>query len=223
MESAYVSALALPGWIRTGAFASGLTVDTFDSSAWVGLIPFVVEGLRPPYLPPLPWISRFPETNVRTYVIGPDGSRGIWFFTLEAAQRLAVIGGRMLYCLPYRYASMWVRRDGDLRTYSSSRRSRSGAALTRIGIQIGRRAQNTERDVFLTARFRMFMSCLGRLWCADVNHPSWPLYEARVTHLEETLLRSLSFDPPATDPLVLYSPGVDTRISAPRLLTGSAH
>jgi len=106
----------------------GLTVDTFDSSAWVGLVPFVVEGLRFPYLPPLPWISRFPETNVRTYVIGPDGSRGIWFFTLEAARRLAVIGGRMLYGLPYRYASMQVRRDGDLRTYTSSRRSRSGSA-----------------------------------------------------------------------------------------------
>jgi len=65
------------------------------------------------------------------------------------------------------------------------------------------------------------MSCLGGLWCADVNHPSWPLYEARVTHLEETLLRSLALDPPAEDPLVLYSPGVETRISAPRLLTGS--
>src|SRR3954465_15315092 len=58
----------------------GLSIDTFDGSAWLGLTPFVIEGLRPPLLPPLPWISRFPETNLRTYVRGPDGAPGIWFF-----------------------------------------------------------------------------------------------------------------------------------------------
>lgn len=71
-----------------------LELDTFDGTAWVGLTPFVLTGLRPPGFPAIPWISRFPEMNVRTYVRGPDGERGIWFFSLEAARIAAVIGAR---------------------------------------------------------------------------------------------------------------------------------
>src|SRR3954469_3535284 len=99
----------------------GLTVDLHDSCAWLGLTPFIVQKLRPPFLPPLPWFSQFPETNVRTYVIGPDGSRGIWFFSLEAARGLAVLAARALYGLPYRWASMSVRKEGETVTYHSRR------------------------------------------------------------------------------------------------------
>ena len=83
-----------------------LTLDLFDDSAWVSLTPFLLKGLRPPLLPSLPWFSQFPETNLRTYVRGPDGTSGIWFFSLEAARVLAVIGARTLYGLPYQWASM---------------------------------------------------------------------------------------------------------------------
>src|SRR2546423_2489451 len=65
---------------------AGLTVQTMDGSAWVGLIPFLMSGVRPPRVPALPWLSRFPETNVRTYVSGPDGGTGIWFLSLHAAR-----------------------------------------------------------------------------------------------------------------------------------------
>src|SRR5207253_428282 len=80
---------------------AGLTLDTHDGAAWIGLTPFIVTGLRAPFVPALPWISHFPETNVRTYVRGPDGARGIWFFTLEAARLAAVMGARVTYGLPY--------------------------------------------------------------------------------------------------------------------------
>src|SRR4051812_48322865 len=86
-----------PAEFIQGFLPPGLAVDLYDSRAWLGLTPFIVENLHPPLLPPLPWLSRFPETNVRTYVVGPDGSRGIWFFTLEAARALAVIGATALY------------------------------------------------------------------------------------------------------------------------------
>ena len=85
-----------------------LTVDTFDGSAWVGLTPFVLAGLRLPFSPPVPWISRFPETNVRTYVRGPDGEPAVWFFTLEADRLLGVLAARALYGLPYRWSRMRV-------------------------------------------------------------------------------------------------------------------
>src|SRR5262245_24018727 len=71
-----------------------LEIDTFENKAWVGVIPFIVEKFRPALLPPFPFISRFPETNVRTYVIGPDGCPGVWFFSLDAKRLLPVIAGR---------------------------------------------------------------------------------------------------------------------------------
>src|SRR4051812_8969252 len=87
-----------------------LELDTFDGEAWVGLTPFKVTGLRPPGLPALPWLSEFPEMNVRTYVRGPDGERGIWFFSLEASRLAAVAGARLTYRLPYRWARMRVNQ-----------------------------------------------------------------------------------------------------------------
>src|SRR5579884_1274138 len=92
----------------------GLELDTFDGAAWIGLTPFLLTGLRPPGLPVLPWLSQFPEMNVRTYVYGPDGERGIWFFTLEASRLAAVLGARLAYRLPYRWASMTVKDDDKL-------------------------------------------------------------------------------------------------------------
>src|SRR6266536_756176 len=64
----------------------GLEVETFDGAAWVGLVPVLMDGVRPPGVPPLPWASRFPETNVRTYALGPDGRGAIWFLSLDAAR-----------------------------------------------------------------------------------------------------------------------------------------
>src|SRR5688572_21053648 len=61
-----------------------LEVDTFDGHGWVSLTPFLVEGLRPALAPAVPGLSTFPETNLRTYVVGPDGRDGLWFLTLEA-------------------------------------------------------------------------------------------------------------------------------------------
>src|SRR5690242_3793866 len=77
-----------------------LTLDTYEGAAWVGLTPFVLTHLRLGFGPPLPWISAFPEMNVRTYVQGKDGKPGGWFFTLEADRLAAVLGARLGYRLP---------------------------------------------------------------------------------------------------------------------------
>jgi uncharacterized protein len=78
----------------------GLTAETFDGTAWIGLTPFLMEGIRPPVLPALPWLSRFGEVNVRTYVHDDQGRSGIWFFSLDAARLPAVAGaGRLLAAL----------------------------------------------------------------------------------------------------------------------------
>ena len=90
----------------------GLEVDRADGTAWVSLVPFRMEDVRLPRLPPRPG-PRFPETNVRTYVRDRHGRVGIWFLSLDAARLGAVVTARVAYGLPYFWAAMSVRRDRD--------------------------------------------------------------------------------------------------------------
>src|SRR5947208_1274723 len=101
---------------------AGLDVDMYDGSAWISLTPFLIDNLRPPLTPGLPWISRFPETNLRTYVRDRTGYGGIWFFSLEAARAAAVLGARLSYRLPYMWSKMRVQVEGNRVRYLSARR-----------------------------------------------------------------------------------------------------
>jgi hypothetical protein len=83
----------------------GLTIDTFDGQAWIAVVPFRMSDIAPRGLFPLPWLSAFPELNVRTYVIR-DGKPGVWFFSLEAGNSLAVWLARTFFKLPYFHARM---------------------------------------------------------------------------------------------------------------------
>lgn len=196
----------------------GLQVELFDSDAWLGVTPFLVEHFRLRLLPPIPWLSRFPEINVRTYVKGPNGEPGIWFFSLEASPRLAVIGGRSLYGLPYRRANMSVERDNQTTTYGSQRATASRRAVVNLVVRPGRRIQPGELELFLTARFRLYSVRSGRLWFADVEHKPWPLREARISFLQQNLVQSLSIGEPRGAPLIHYSSGVHTKISRASLV-----
>src|SRR5437868_9026117 len=100
-----------------------LRVETCGGSAWVGLVPFIVRDLRSPRVPALPWISHFPETNLRTYVQSADGTPGVWFFSLDADRLAAVVAARLTYGLPYKWADMTVASEGSRIRYTGRRRS----------------------------------------------------------------------------------------------------
>lgn len=91
----------------------GLHVDLFDGSAWLGVVPFFMRRVRPVWLPPVPWLSWFLELNVRTYVYDDAGRAGVWFFSLDCDQPVAVELARRWFHLPYHHASMRAARDGD--------------------------------------------------------------------------------------------------------------
>jgi len=184
---------------------AGLTLDTFDGSAWVGLVPFVLAGVRPYGFPALPWISEFPETNVRTYVKGADGQPGVWFFTLEADRLVAVILARTWYHLPYRWAAMDAERSGSRVEYRSRRNRAFGQGSTDIGIEIGDAIETKELDHFLTARFRLYAEARGRIAYAQIEHVDWPLHQARITQLDETLMEHSGVTRPIGEPLVHFS------------------
>jgi uncharacterized protein len=193
-----------------------LELDTFDGAAWIGLTPFLLTGLRPPGLPPLPWISRFPEMNVRTYVRGPDGERGIWFFSLEAARLAAVLGARASYGLPYRWARMRVRCAPGKIEYHSRRHFAPGQA--HIVVRPGTSVVPNEQDQFFTARFRLYTRLAGRLAFAQVEHPPWPLESATLLRLEQNVIEHSGLPAATGEPLVLFSPGVYVRVGRPRFV-----
>src|SRR5215510_11544143 len=118
-QSPKVVPLMLQGWHEIAFFhwsaeparvqrhlPTGLEVDIIDGQAWISLTPFLLTGLRPPLCPHALGLT-FPEMNLRTYAVGPDGP-GIWFFSLDAARIVAVLGARVSYGLPYYWSNMRV-------------------------------------------------------------------------------------------------------------------
>jgi uncharacterized protein YqjF (DUF2071 family) len=186
----------------------GLTLDTLEGMAWVGLIPFEIHNLR--------GIPHFPETNVRTYVVGPDGSRAVWFFSLDAGRLLAVAGARAAYRLPYYWTKMHVTsQNGAIRYRSRRRWPHSRSATSDITVQPGKQhapEELTARDHFLTARYRLYTVIGARLGCAQIEHPPWPLAHATVTRLHQTLIEAAGLPTPLGAPLVHYSETIDVKI-----------
>jgi uncharacterized protein YqjF (DUF2071 family) len=127
----------------------GLRPHTFDGRAWVGLTPFFLQDLRTPVAPALPWFTSFPETNVRTYVRGPDGREGLWFFSLDAARLEPVLVARSTYALPYMWSQMTVQRDGPTIRYRSRRRWPCPTSATSgITLEVGDPLSPEELDDF---------------------------------------------------------------------------
>jgi uncharacterized protein len=205
---------------------SGVEVETCDGEAWVSLVPFLMDRVRAPGVPALPWLSRFPETNVRTYVRGRDGRTGIWFFSLDAARLSAVVAGRSGFGLPYCWSAMSVRRSGDLIDYRSRRRLPGpGGALCDAEIEVGApiaAADLGELDHFLTARFRLYSMIAGRPVAVDAAHEPWPLHRARLRRLRQNLIEAAGLPSPAGEPLLHASPGVEVRLSRSMIVTTSA-
>ncbi|GII76682.1 hypothetical protein Sru01_16640 [Sphaerisporangium rufum] len=194
----------------------GLVTDTFDGHAYVGLTLFLMEGVRAPGVPALPWLSSFPETNVRTYVRDGRGRDGLWFFSLDAARLPAVAAGRAGYRLPYHWSRMAVTAAEDRVRYRSRRRWPGPAgARCDADVELGAPLAPAERDgfaVFLVERYRLFTLAAGRLATAEVAHPPWPLRHARVTRLEQDLLAAAGLPAPGHPPVAHASAGVAVRI-----------
>jgi uncharacterized protein len=198
----------------------GLTVDTYDGRAWVGLVPFMM-WVAPPGVPALPWLGRFCETNVRTYAKDEHGRDGVWFLSLEAARGPAVIAARVGYQLPYFWADMDLDRQPTHTSYRSRRRIPGPkGARANAEVEIGQpyeRSELTPFDHFLTARFRLFSaSRTGKLRYADAEHDLWPLRRANIEMVDETLIAAAGLPQPSGPPIAHYSNGVEVRIGRPR-------
>ena len=194
----------------------GLEVDTFDGSAWVGLIPFSMRDIGLPKLPAVPYFGSFPEINVRTYV-KRNGVPGVWFFSLDINRLLPAVVARTTYLLPYCWGSASnTLSDGVLKTSVQRRWPRRAHAD--IEVQVGREiSEPDELSVFLSARWGLYSRGLfGGLMYAPVDHGRWPLCSATLNNVKSNLFEVAGLTSPQGEPHVMFSPGVSVRIGLPR-------
>jgi uncharacterized protein YqjF (DUF2071 family) len=185
-----------------------LSVDTFDGSAWIGVVPFTMWGVRPVLTPPVPGLSAFHELNVRTYV-HLDGVPGVWFFSLDAESALAVWGARTFFHLPYFNARMSLKQQERTILYTS-RRSHAVAPpaefdatwIIKDGLSASRPGSLT---FFLTERYCLYAAHRERLFRCRIFHPPWPLQEASLSSFSSTMIESHGLPTPTGSPLLHYA------------------
>lgn len=200
----------------------GLTVDTYEGRAYLGVVPFLMRNIRPRFLPALPGVSNFLETNVRTYVHDENGTPGVWFYSLDANQWLAVRTARRFFHLPYFDAQMQAESTpattGTELDYATTRRDDPAQTASRFiyrGSGAARVATPGTLEFFLAERYYLFAydARRKRLFSGQVHHAPYPLQDASVTQWSDRLLELAGFESPAREPdNALYSEGVDVDI-----------
>ena len=187
---------------------AGVRPDCFDSSAWVGLIPFTMPRFRPLGLR-LPGAGAFHECNVRTYVT-VEGEPGVWFLSLDAASRLAALAARLCLNLPYHHAEIGLERRGGGVDYKVRRRGEPGAR-THLSWEVGDPlppARPGSLEWFLTERYCLYVpDRRGRLRRGRIWHCRWRLHQARLHYLEDHLLAAAGIEVPG-GPASVLSGGV---------------
>jgi uncharacterized protein len=161
---------------------SGLELDLYDDTAWIGVTPFIVRGLRLRGTTPVPLLSSFAEINVRTYVT-VEGRPGIYFLSLDAASWPAVFAARRSYRLPYFRSEIETEAEGSGRIFAASRISADGppAQITaRYGPAGGRLPQREgSLERWLSERYCLYTLDEQRsVYRGEIHHPPWPLQPA---------------------------------------------
>lgn len=195
---------------------AGLHVDTFEGRAWIGVVPFFMHAIRPTALPPVPWLSWFMELNVRTYVHDSDGNPGVWFFSLDCNQPIAVEIARRAFHLPYQHAHMRSAREGSRVRYHCRRRT-IGAGDAEYGYEpptSTRPATPGSLEWFLVERYLLFSSTPGgNLFCGRVHHAPYQIAPGVCDRWSAEPLRWEGFQEPLEEPeSILTAAPLDVRI-----------
>jgi uncharacterized protein YqjF (DUF2071 family) len=210
---------------------AALSIDTLQNEAWIGVVPFRMSGVRLRATPALPTLSAFPELNVRTYVTH-GGKPGVWFFSLDAANAIAVSVARAWFHLPYFNAKMRCERHNDSIEYSSERTHR-GAASAKLRARYSPAgeiflAKPGTLEYFLTERYCLYTAdAKGQLTRGDIQHAPWSLQPAQADFRENTTIEAAlecgASAPPLTndprhsnEPLLHFSLRQDVVVWHPR-------
>lgn len=199
----------LPPEVLRPLVPDALPLDTFEAQAWVGIVPFRMRGVRPRFLPAVPWLSNFPELNVRTYVT-LDGKPGVYFFSLDAGNPVATALARWFAHLPYYRATMRCVSWDDRIEYASQRTHR-GAAPAEFRASYrptgpAFHAAPDSLDYWLTERYCFYAPTAGgRIVRCEITHAPWMLQPAELTVTSSTIAEAQGIPLPETPPLLRFA------------------
>jgi uncharacterized protein len=202
-----------------------LDLDLFEDTAYVGLVPFTMTGVRPVGLPAVWGLSSFHETNLRTYVRLGNRDPGVWFFSLDAANSIAVRLARKFFHLPYHYARMFMEFDSGATEDASATILYAGVrrwpgplpasyAIRAAALGPARPARPGTLEHFLIERYVLYAAANGRLNRGRVHHAPYSVQSARVLSLNENLLSAASLEHTGISPLAHFATGVDVEVFA---------
>ena len=204
-----------------GKVPSAFDLDLFDGTCWLGIVPFQMTNVAPRGVPSMPWISEFPELNVRTYVRVGDRP-GVYFFSLDAGSTVAVQTARTLLNLPYYAASMSLVARAGMIEYDSRRKDSNPAANLKATYRpFGdeRQPARGSLEYFLTERYCLYNhDHANRPYSLDIHHPPWPLQAAEAEFAENTMADAAGVRLPDTKPLLHFSRRQDMVAWAPSFL-----
>jgi uncharacterized protein YqjF (DUF2071 family) len=165
---------------------AALEVQEFDGTSWIGLVPFRMTGVMRRHLPNMPWISAFPELNVRVYV-EHGGKPGVWFLSLDATNPLAVWAARRFFFLPYFRARMSHKPHDEGFAFASWREGAAFDATYRSTSDIYHSSPGS-LEHWLTERYCLYaLDPAGQLWRNEVHHVPWPLQSAESSILKNSM------------------------------------
>ncbi len=193
---------------------ASMQVDTFEGQAYIGLVPFGMEGVRPRWAPESLAFD-FLETNVRTYVHIDGHDPGVYFLSLDAASRIAVQTARAIWGLPYFHSRMFQREERGTVEYGVDRRTPDEPKLRvryELGEALGPSAPGTFEH-FLVERYLLHLERRGRVLTGQVYHTPYPVQRARVLEIRDELLGAAGVEHEGgLPPIVHYASGVDVEV-----------
>ena len=191
---------------------SELELDTFDGEAWVGVVPFRMSGIRPRFCPAVPWLSSFLEFNIRTYVRSKDPENpkpGVYFFSLDAANPIAVAIARSTFKLPYFNAQMSLEEKDDV-ICCQTRRTRRGAPAAKFSGRVGPNgesylAKSGTLEHWLTERYSLYTVSRGRVFCGEIHHQPWPLQPGVLEVETNSMALACGISLPDSEPVLHFA------------------
>ena len=198
-----------------------LELDTYEGMAWIAVVPFRMSGVVPRGLPDVPWLSAFPELNVRTYVTSPapagadpaKSKPGVYFFSLEAANPVAVAIARNVFKLPYFNADMRLDDHGTRIDYTSRRTHRAAPPAEFIGSYAPTgevyHSQPNTLEQWLTERYCLYTTQGDKLYRGEIHHLPWPLQPASADIAVNTMTDAAGITLPDTPPLLHFARRLD--------------
>ncbi|WML46620.1 DUF2071 domain-containing protein [Neobacillus sp. PS3-34] len=189
-----------------------LDIDTYEGKAWIGVVPFQMSGIRLRNLPEIPYTSTFPELNVRTYVTYRGEKPGVFFFSLDAANLVAVKTARKFFRLPYYYADILVEKEKETVFYHSKRRDSSDQFIFKgnyTPVSARFEAELNSIDYWLTERYCLYTTHHNRLYRGEISHQPWQLQLANAEISMNSMVDIPGFSPCDSQPLLHYSNRLD--------------